>query len=119
MLEAAEAIRAAAAGDSAAFAKCHMAVLVDDIRDPVLDYGSIPLALPVQVHARRQMSRAQERLAAVVAGRGGRAAQFIRAARPGDPVLQMGTVKRAMTSTVIGPDGKFDVNRALPGVVDE
>lgn len=119
MLEAAEAIQAAAAEHPAAFAKCHMVVLVDDLRDPVRDYGSIPLALPVQVHARRQMSRAQERLAAVAAGRGGRSAQFIRAARPGELGVQVGTVRRAMTSTVIGPDGKFDVNRAVPGVVDD
>lgn len=116
MLDAAEAVKAAAAEDPDAFAKCHMVVLVDDVKDPVLDYGSIPLALPVQVHARRQMSRAQERLAAVVGGRGGRAARFIRPALPGEQVIPMGIVKRAMTSVVIGPDGKVDINRALPGV---
>ncbi len=119
MLETAEAIKAAAFEDPAPFAKCHMVVLVDDVRDPVLDYGSIPLALPVQVHARRQVSRAQERLAAVVAARGGRTAQLIRAARPGEHGVQLGTVRRAMTSAVIGPDGKVDINRALPGVVDD
>lgn len=119
MLEVGEAIKAAAAEDPTAFAKCHMVVLVDDIRDPVRDYGSIPLALPVQVHARRQMSRAQERLATVAAGRGGRNALFVRPAQPGEPGVAMGTVKRAMTSTVIGSDGKVDTNRALPGVVDD
>lgn len=119
MLQVAEAIKTAAAEAPAAFTKCHMVVLVDDVRDPVRDYGSIPLALPVQVHARRQVSRAQERLAAVAAGRGGRNALFIRPARPGEPGLGMGTVRRAMTSTVIGSAGKVDINRALPGVVDD
>lgn len=118
MLETAAAIKAAAAQDPAAFAKCHMVILVDDVRDPVLEYRSIPLALPVQVHPRRQMSRAQERLAAAVAARGGRPAHFVRPAQPGEPGLKIGTVRRVMTSTVIGPDGKFDANRALPGVVD-
>lgn len=119
MLEAAEAIKTAAGQDPAAFAKCHMVVLVDDIRDPVRDYGSIPLAVPVQVHARRSMSRAQEHLAAVVAGKGGRNAHFIRAARPGEPVLQIGTVRRAKTSTVVGSDGTFDINGALPGAAGD
>jgi hypothetical protein len=118
MLDVSDAIKAAAAHDSSAFAKCHMVVLVDSVRDPVRDYGSIPLALPVQVHARRQISRAQERLAAIAAGRAGRDAHFVRHARPGESGLRMGAVRRAMTSTVIGPDGKFDANRALPGVVD-
>jgi hypothetical protein len=39
MLDTADAIKAAAAEDAAALAKCHMVVLVDDVRDPVLDYG--------------------------------------------------------------------------------
>ena len=116
MLEVAEAIKAAAAQDPAGFARCHMVVLVDSVSDPVREYKSIPLALPVQVHPRRQLSKAQGRLAAVAAGHGGRVAHFVRAARPGEPSVAMGTAKRAMTSTVIGPDCKVDISRVLPGV---
>jgi hypothetical protein len=118
LLDVGEAIKAAAATDPDAFAKCHMVVLVDDVRDPAREYGSVPLVFPVQVHARRNLTRAQERLAAVVGSRCGRRSRVVMPANAGEQGVRLGTVRRAVTSGVIGPDGKFDVSRALPGATD-
>ncbi|MBI5066941.1 MAG: hypothetical protein HZB56_01790 [Deltaproteobacteria bacterium] len=119
MLDTSEAIKAAAAADPAAFSKCQMVVLVDSVKDPNREYGAIPLVVAVQVHARRELSKALVRMAAVAAGRRGRSASFIRRTLPGEEGFAMGTVRRAMTAATIPADGKIDVGKMIPGAASK
>jgi hypothetical protein len=118
---AADAIRAASAADPSAFGKCHMVVLADSVRNRVTDFGSIPLAAPVQVHARRQLTKAQVRFASVVARNGGHSAQLVPAAGPGVsggvPVLRRGVTSVVLGSSTETPGAPivFDINPYLPG----
>jgi hypothetical protein len=121
LLRVGEAIQAAAARTPETYAKCHMVVLLDSTPDPAREYGSIPLCHAVQVHPRRQLTKAQLRFAVAAAGKRGRPAHLIQAARPGEHGVSLSTARRGMTTLVLdaataAPDGTIKVNMDyLPG----
>lgn len=86
----------------AEFRSAHLVVLVDSVTDEKREYGSIPIALPVQVHERRQLTKAQLRFATAAAGDGGRDSTFVRAAKPGEPSVALRTARRERTAVSLG-----------------
>lgn len=102
LFQMAEAVQMEASKQPDAFGTCHMVVLTDSVTDETREYGSIPLALPVQVHERRQLSKAQLRFASAAAGNGRNAATFVRPAMPGEAGVAPRTTRRQVTSVSLG-----------------
>lgn len=118
ILNVAEAIKRTAVEERPALDKCHMVVLVDSVRDASEQYRNVPVVHIVQVHPRRQLTKAQERFAAVAGGDRRTAALMVRPTRPGEAGFRIGIERRGVTKAVIGPDGKLDITRRLPGAHD-
>jgi hypothetical protein len=102
LLDLAEAVRSEARKQPNAFRCCHMVVLIDSVTDESTGRRSIPIALPVQVHERRALTKAQLRFASAAAGDGGNQARFVRAAKPGEPGVTLRTTRRPVTSVSLG-----------------
>jgi hypothetical protein len=104
LLRLAERIRAEARERPTEFRTTHMVVLVDSVTDEKREYGygSIPVALPVQVHERRQLTKAQLRFAKAAAGDGGRDSTFVRAAKPGERGVALRTTRLPHTAVSLG-----------------
>jgi hypothetical protein len=102
LIQLADAIQAAAREEAETFRTCHMVVLVDSVPDHGAGYGSIPLALPVQVHERRPLTKAQLKFASIAAGNGRRQASFVRQAEPDEPAVELTTTRRKFTAVSLG-----------------